>query len=96
MPAGRPHKLNFDETLLTVVKNLASQPGMTMAKIAHILGISPYTFKRYRDNLEELEAAVREGKSFSDDLAEQALFARAIGYWAQETKVFFHKGKTYK
>lgn len=92
MPAGRPPKLTFDETLITVVKNLAAE-GKTMAEIAAILGIAPFTFLKYRERIDELQAAVSEGKSFADDLAEQALFARAIGYYSTETKVFQHKGR---
>lgn len=95
MPAGRPPKIEFDERLLIIVKNLAAE-GKTMAEIAHILGIGPYTFLKYRNKIEDLEAAVQEGKGFADDLVEQALFARACGYWATEIKVFQHKGKILK
>lgn len=92
MPAGRPHKVDFDERLITIVRNLAAE-GKTMVEIAHILGIGPYTFKKYRDRIEDLEAAVQEGKGFADDMVEQALFARAVGYHATEIRVFQHKGK---
>jgi hypothetical protein len=86
MPAGRPFKLEFDETLIALVEALAEK-GSTNDEIAEILGIHSSTFYRYLERLPELREAIKRGKSPADTMVEQALFSRALGYSFDEDVV---------
>lgn len=84
---GRPPALEFDDRLLIIIKNLAKQ-GKTDEQIAEILGVAYSTLRRHEKLSAEFSAALKEGKSPADDLVEQSLFSRAVGYRVRYKKAF--------
>lgn len=58
MPAGRPTK--YDPAMCEAVIECGGQ-GMTLAEMAHELGISRDTLNEWRDSRPEFSAAVKDG-----------------------------------
>lgn len=90
-PNGRPEKVPMVDAIFSTVTQLAAD-GKTNAEIAEYLGVAETTIYQYKRKYEKFSKALENGHAIADDLVEQALFARAMGYWGEETKVFAEKG----
>jgi len=80
----------FDEKLIPIIKNLAYR-GNTYAEIAELLDITEMTLGRWRKGSDTLRLALEEAKGNPIGKVEQALFKRAVGYSAKETKTHLTK-----
>jgi len=80
----------FDKKLIPIIKNLAYR-GKTFSGIAELLDISEETFLRWRKACPDLQRALEEAKGNPLEKVEAALFERAVGYSARETKTHLTK-----
>lgn len=67
--------------------------GATNPDLAEAFGVSVKTIKEWMRDHAEFGEACAIGKEAADDMVEQALFHRAIGYEHPATKFFNHNGK---
>lgn len=88
---GRPTLLN--KQLKEIAVRLASEKGMTIAKLASKLGIGKSTLFLYLQKDEDFLDAVKGAMAMADDLVEISLYRRATGYTHAEEKVFCHEGQ---
>jgi len=85
--AGRKNKYFTNvEPRLEEVREWAEK-GLTDAEMMKLLGISHQSFYKYKDEYSEFADALKVGKSFADDLVEQALYKSALGYYYEEETV---------
>lgn len=77
MASGRPTKFNPD--FIPMVAELAMR-GNTELEMATRLGVSIPTFSAWKRKYPELLAALKLNKEKADELVEQSLYNRAIGY----------------
>lgn len=87
---GRP--TTFSERLAERVLQVAAKEGATDAQLAHAAGVSLATFKRWKAKYPDFRAALKDAKTFADELVEASLFARAVGFKAPAIKIFCTKG----
>lgn len=83
---GRPKKYRFDENLFNIVRELAKD-GKTEEEMCVILGISTGTLHKYKRASEKFKSALKEGRSLIDEMVEQSLLRRAMGYTVKERDV---------
>lgn len=69
--------------------------GYTIRDVCKVIGISQTTLRKWREESEEFDAAIREGKQVLDYKVEDALIKSALGYSTKEVKVteIFRYGK---
>jgi len=65
--------------------------GQTEQQIADNIGINQQTIKNWKKKYPDFFEALKEAKSFTDDLAEGSLLKLALGYEREEVKVFCDK-----
>lgn len=83
---GAPSK--FDSALAERIFELYSR-GKTDAEVAESIGVSVRTIYNWKGKHPDFLHALQDGKDIANALVEASLFARAVGYSHQETKVFF-------
>ncbi len=66
--------------------------GYTDAEISTALGVCEATLNNWKIKYPEFLESIKKGKEFPDDLVEQALFKKAIGYEHPEDKIFNNNG----
>lgn len=76
---------------VTVAKTMCRM-GAIDKDLAEAFGVSCITIENWRRQHPEFAEACAIGKSAADDMVEQALFHRAIGYEHAATKFFNHNG----
>jgi transposase-like protein len=91
MSAGRPTKYNPEFHPL-LVESLASQ-GYTDIEIADKLDICEKTLNNWKKEYPELLQSIKKGKLKQDELVENALLRRALGYKHEEDKIFQYEGQ---
>lgn len=64
--------------------SLMARDGYTNAQIAKHLGIATSTLNEYKKKFPEFSDAIKKGAEISDDVAEAALLAVALGYRYEE------------
>ena len=69
--------------------------GLTLADIAHNIGISLSTLNVWREKYAELEVALKQAREVADIRVENALYKRAVGYsYVEKTTEEGPKGVT--
>ena len=89
--AGRPSKYNSKYHPL-IAESLAKL-GLVAEDIAAKMGISKRTLHNWQARYPEFAEALEAGREYPDEQVERAIFLRATGYEAPETKVFLHNGE---
>jgi hypothetical protein len=75
----------FKEYHIAQAKVLAER-GLTNAQMAEFWGICKETLRNWRSKSPELNAAIEDGKNYSNEKVKQALYNRAVGFETIETK----------
>lgn len=89
-PVGRPTK--YTPTYCDLVKKLC-KIGSTDVQIAEFIGVSADTIYEWKKVYPEFSEALKTAKSDFDELVEQSLLHRAIGYTHPEDKIFQYEGE---
>jgi len=87
---ARPTKYKDDHC--RTVKKLC-ELGATENDVAEALGVNIATITRWKHKHPEFCAALKVGKSASDDRVEQSLYKRAVGYSFDSEKIFQFQGE---
>lgn len=87
---GRPAQ--YARVDLAVVRKCADT-GMTMSQLAAALSVDRATITRWLDEEAEFRATVDAGKAIADGRVEASLYARAVGYDAEDSYIFQHRGE---
>ena len=87
----------LEEEKLTIVTGWARE-GLTDEQISKNMGIAYSTLREWKKKYSALQAALKKGKEVVDYEVEAALYKRAIGYEAEEEKIYIQEieGKTTK
>lgn len=88
-PRGRPTDYTPDHSVQA--KKLCTL-GLTDVEIAFFFEINPLTFYRWKHAHPEFCKAVTRGKELADDVVEQSLYRRAVGYAHEAVKIFMPAG----
>ena len=90
-PGGRPTKYNseFHPKLAAALAAL----GRTDKEIAYELEISEATLYNWKNEHSEFLEALKTNKQTVDNMVENALLKRALGYTHEEDKIFQYEGK---
>lgn len=88
---GRPTKYN--EQYHPLLAEYMASAGLTEQEIADKLEISKATITIWKKKHPEFLASLKAGKDKPDDMVENALLQRALGYSCPETKVFSNMGE---
>jgi Homeodomain-like domain len=67
--------------------------GMTDSEIAHFFDISERTFDKWKAKYPEMLRSLRIGKEVADERVKRSLYARAVGYNYEATKIFMPAGR---
>ena len=82
----RGPKSKYDEKIHPQLCKWMARGGLTEAQIAAELGISYKQFKIWKSKYEEIGAALKENKNFTDSLVEDSLLKRALGFEYDEVE----------
>ena len=93
MKTGRPSKFNL--TLSAKIALLYAK-GKTDKQVSKEIGIAERTLYYWKTKNPEFLQTLNSAKDIADDLVEQSLFNRALGYTHAEEKVFLYLGKPVK
>ena len=85
MAGGRPTL--YDPDVHPAAAEALAREGKTNTEIAEGIGISRATLTIWQREYPEFLAAIKAGKATPDDLVENSLYKRALGYEYTETKV---------
>jgi len=83
-PGGRPSKYNAEYH--PKIARYLGQLGKTDKEISAELGISEVTLNAWKNDHQEFLKSLKEGKEHIDDLVENALLKRALGFTYDEVK----------
>lgn len=86
------------EERLALIEQWAKD-GLIDVQIAKNMGISEATFYDWKQKFPEFSEAVKKGKAVADQLVENALYKRAVGYQYEEETwemLTFNKTETYE
>ncbi len=83
---GRPSV--FNKQMREMAVRLAGEPGMTMRKLASLLGVGKSTLFLYLQKDKDFLDHLHQALTMADDLVEISMFRRAIGYTHAEEKIF--------
>lgn len=89
-PGGRPTKYNKD--LHPLLAEYLATAGLVDKQIAKKLSISEQTLNTWKKEHPEFLESLNNGKKKPDDLVENALLERALGYEHEEDKIFNNNG----
>lgn len=87
---GRPPA--YRKAMLPMIKKLVDL-GATDAEIADFLNIAIRTFYKWKVKHPALGQALKDWKKAADERVERSLFQRAVGYTAEEDKIFHQDGQ---
>lgn len=70
------------DIILDNIENIKkwSKDGLTMAQMAHNLGIAPSTFYKYKSGIAEFKETVKKGREEAIKQLENAMYKNALGY----------------
>lgn len=70
------------DIILDNIENIKkwSKDGLTMAQMAHNLGIAPSTFYKYKSSIAEFKETVKKGREEAIKQLENAMYKNALGY----------------
>lgn len=88
-PRGRP--LEYDPAYCAQAGRLV-RLGLTDAEIAQFFEVAPVTIWRWKDTFPDFCSAIARSKDEVDDLVEQSLYKRAVGFSQDAVKVFMPAG----
>ena len=91
---GRPTKYN--EQYHPLLAEYMATAGLTDKEMSDKLGISESTFNLWKLKHPSFSESLKAGKDKPDDMVENALLQRALGYSCPETKVFNYMGEVIK
>lgn len=89
MTLGRPTK--FEQAYVAQAEKLC-RLGATDVQLADFFEVHVDTIYEWKKQHPDFLEATKAGKAQADQMVEQALFQRAIGYSHKETKLFCHEG----
>lgn len=87
--AGRPTK--FRKEFVKQVERL-TKLGATDVEIADFFGVNVLTIYRWKHDYPSFCKAMGRGKELADQMVEDRLFARAVGFAQPATKIMQHDG----
>ena len=70
-----------------------SRDGLTNEDIANNIGITTSTLYLWKNKYSEFSDALKKGKEVADIIVENALYKRAVGYVAEDTKIKIESGE---
>lgn len=88
---GRP--IEYNEKLHPKLAETCFRLGMTNAEACEFMQISTSTLHEWRTKYEEFSIAIKKGKDNVDDQVVATLLKKAMGYEAEEIKIFQHNGE---
>ena len=88
---GRPEKYNPEFS--PILAEALARCGHIDKEIAVHMGITEATLNNWKNKYPEFLESLKKGKLGTDQLVENALLKRALGFYAVETKVFHYQGK---